>query len=176
MTRLIGRTAMVLTLLAAGGSAPQVSADQSAYFYNPTPPRLGINFQFVQWPVRGYYVQYVHARISSIIRLAKERQLDLDGPENLDLKRLNLSEEMALIKQLSLYPEVVENSARFLEPHRLPYYLTELASAFHSYYKHHRIIQDDLGLAQARYHLVKAIRVVVGNGLGLLGVSAPEQM
>jgi arginyl-tRNA synthetase len=123
-----------------------------------------------------YYVQYAHARISSIIRLAKERQLDLDGPENLDLKRLSLSEEMALIKQLSLYPEVVENSARFLEPHRLPYYLTELASAFHSYYKHHRIIQDDLGLAQARYHLVKAIRVVVGNGLGLLGVSAPEQM
>ena len=123
-----------------------------------------------------YYVQYVHARISSIIRLAKERQLELDGPKNLDLKRLSLSEEMALIKQLSLYPEVVENSARFLEPHRLPYYLTELASAFHSYYKHHRIIQDDLGLAQARYQLVKAIRVVVGNGLGLLGVSAPEQM
>ena len=123
-----------------------------------------------------YYVQYAHARISSIIRLAKERQLDLDVLENLDFKRLSLPEEMALIKQLSLYPEVVENSARFLEPHRLPYYLTELASAFHSYYKHNRIIQDDLGLAQARYHLVKAIRVVVGNGLGLLGVSAPEQM
>jgi arginyl-tRNA synthetase len=123
-----------------------------------------------------YYVQYAHARISSIIRLAKERQLDLDTPENLDLKRLNLPEEMALIKQLSLYPEVVENSARFLEPHRIPYYLTELASAFHSYYKNHRIIQDDLGLAHARYHLVKAIRIVVGNGLGLLGVSAPEQM
>jgi arginyl-tRNA synthetase len=70
----------------------------------------------------------------------------------------------------------VENSARFLEPHRLPYYLTELASAFHSYYKHHRIIQDDLGMAQARNYLVKAIRLVVGNGLALLGVSAPEQM
>jgi len=123
-----------------------------------------------------YYVQYAHARISSIIRLAKEQQLDLDNPENLDLERLNLPEEMALIKQLSLYPEVVENSARFLEPHRLPYYLTELASAFHSYYKHHRIIQDDLGMAQARYYLVKAIRLVVGNGLALLGVSAPEQM
>jgi arginyl-tRNA synthetase len=123
-----------------------------------------------------YYVQYAHARISSIIRLAKERQLDLDDPENLDLERLSLPEEMALIKQLSLYPEVAGNSARFLEPHRIPYYLTELASAFHSYYKHHRIIQDDLGLAQARFHLVKAIRIVVSNGLGLLGVSAPEQM
>jgi arginyl-tRNA synthetase len=123
-----------------------------------------------------YYVQYAHARISSIIRLAKERQLDLEVPENLDLERLSLPEEMALIKQLSLYPEVVESSARFLEPHRLSYYLTELASGFHSYYKHHRIIQDDPGLAQARYHLVKAIRLVVGNGLALLGVSAPEQM
>jgi arginyl-tRNA synthetase len=123
-----------------------------------------------------YYVQYAHARISSIIRLAKEQQLDLDGTENLDIKRLILPEEMALIKQLSLYPEAVENSARFLEPHGIPYYLTQLASAFHSYYKHNRIIQDDFGLARARYHLVKAIRIVVGNGLGLLGVSAPEQM
>lgn len=123
-----------------------------------------------------YYVQYAHARISSIIRMAEERQLDLDDPENLDINRLTLPEEMALIKQLSLYPEVVENSARFLEPHRIPYYLTQLASAFHSYYKHHRIIQDDLDLARARYHLVKAIRIVIGNGLALLGVSAPEKM
>ncbi|MEJ2364457.1 MAG: arginine--tRNA ligase [Deltaproteobacteria bacterium] len=123
-----------------------------------------------------YYVQYAHARISSIIRLAEERQLDLDGSEHIDLARLSSSEELALIKQLSLYPEVVENSARFLEPHRIPYYLTQLASAFHSYYKYNRIIQDDLDLARARYHLVKAIRIVVGNGLVLLGVSAPEQM
>jgi arginyl-tRNA synthetase len=123
-----------------------------------------------------YYVQYAHARISSIIRLAGEQKLALDEKEKLDFNRLNLSEEMALIKQLSLYPEVVENSARFLEPHRIPYYLTQLASAFHSYYKHHRIIQDDLALAQARFNLVQAIRVVIRNGLGLLGVSAPEKM
>lgn len=123
-----------------------------------------------------YYVQYAHARISSIIRLAEQRKLVLDDPEGLDTSRLTLPEEMALIKQLSLYPEVVENSASFLEPHRIPYYLTQLASAFHSYYKHHRIIQDDLGLARARYHLVKAIRIVIRNGLGLLGVSAPEKM
>ncbi len=123
-----------------------------------------------------YYVQYAHARISSIIRLAEEQKLALDEKEKLDFNRLNLPEEMALIKQLSLYPEVVENSARFLETHRIPYYLTQLASAFHSYYKHHRIIQDDLALAQARFNLVQAIRVVIRNGLGLLGVSAPEKM
>jgi arginyl-tRNA synthetase len=123
-----------------------------------------------------YYVQYAHARISSIKRLAQERQLDLEDQTNLDLNRLDLPEEIALIKQLSLYPEVVENSARYFEPHRIPYYLTELASAFHSYYKHHRIIQDDLSLAQARFYLVQAIRLVIRNGLELLGVSAPEKM
>ena len=123
-----------------------------------------------------YYVQYAHARISSIMRLAEEQKLALDAKEKLDFNRLNLPEEIALIKQLSLYPEVVDNSARFLEPHRIPYYLTQLASAFHSYYKHHRIIQDDLALAQARFNLVQAIRVVIRNGLGLLGVSAPEKM
>ena len=123
-----------------------------------------------------YYVQYAHARISSIKRLAQERQLELEDRSNLDLDRLNLPEEIALIKQLSLYPEVVESSARHLEPHRIPYYLTQLASSFHSYYKHHRIIQDDLNLAQARFYLVQMIRIVIRNGLDLLGVSAPEQM
>jgi arginyl-tRNA synthetase len=123
-----------------------------------------------------YYVQYAHARISSIKRLGQERQLDLEDQTNLDLGRLDLPEEIDLIKQLSLYPEVVENSARFLEPHRIPYYLTQLAAAFHSYYKHHRIIQDDLGLAQARFYLAQAIGIVIRNGLELLGVSAPEKM
>ncbi|UCE82947.1 MAG: arginine--tRNA ligase [Deltaproteobacteria bacterium] len=123
-----------------------------------------------------YYVQYAHARICSISRLAEERQLDLADEKTLELNRLELPEELALIKQLSLYPEVIESSARFLEPHRIPYYLTQLASAFHSYYKHHRIIQEDLALAKARFHLVQAIRIVIRNALELLGVSAPEKM
>ena len=111
-----------------------------------------------------------------MFRLAEERQLPLDEPKDLELHRLSLPEELALIKQLSLYPEAVENSARFLEPHRIPYYLHQLASSFHSYYNHHRIIQDDTALARARLYLVQAIRIVIGNGLGLLGVSAPEKM
>ena len=120
-----------------------------------------------------YYVQYAHARISSLIRLAEERNRALDTP---DLERLVLPEEMSLIKQLSLFPEVVEDSARFLEPHRLTYYLTQVASTFHSYYNHHRMIQEDTHLARARVFLAQAVRIVLRNGLELLGVLAPEKM
>ena len=123
-----------------------------------------------------YYVQYAHARICSVMRVAEELQLDFSDQTKLKLDLLGLPEEIGLIKQLSIYPEVVESSARFLEPHRNPYYLTQLASAFHSYYKHHRIIQDDMDLARARFQLAKAVRIVIRNGLGLLGVSAPEEM
>jgi arginyl-tRNA synthetase len=120
-----------------------------------------------------YYVQYAHARICSLMRLAEERHLHL---EDSDLAPLNLPEEMALIRELSLFPEVVENSARFLEPHRITYYLTQLASTFHSYYNHHRMIQDDTDLARARLYLAEAVRIALRNGLELLGVSAPEKM
>ena len=123
-----------------------------------------------------YYVQYAHARICSVMKVAEERQLEFNDQTKLQLDLLELPEEIGLIKQLSIYPEVVESSARFLEPHRIPYYLTQLASAFHSYYKHHRIIQDDMDLARARFQLAKAVRIVIRNGLGLLGVSAPEKM
>jgi arginyl-tRNA synthetase len=123
-----------------------------------------------------YYVQYAHARINSIIRLAEERGLLLNDQASMQLQVLKLPEEMSLIKQLGLYPEVVENSARFLEPHRLPYYLTQLASTFHNYYNHYRIVQDDETLASARVYLIQAIRIVLRNGLELLGVSAPEKM
>jgi arginyl-tRNA synthetase len=120
-----------------------------------------------------YYVQYAHARICSLMRLAEERHLPLEGSH---LSRLNLPEELALIKELSFFPEVVENSARFLEPHRITYYLTQLASTFHSYYNHHRMIQDDTDLAQARLSLAGAVRIALRNGLELLGVSAPDKM
>jgi len=120
-----------------------------------------------------YYVQYAHARISSVIRLAAERNLALDTA---DLERLALPEELSLIKQLSLFPEVVEDSARFLEPHRITYYLTQVASTFHSYYNHHRMIQEDTDLARARLFLAQAVRIVLRNGLEFLGVLAPAKM
>ena len=85
-------------------------------------------------------------------------------------------EEQALIKRLLHYPEVVRGAARAHEPHRIAFWLQELAGAFHPYYKAHRVIQDDQRLMFARLALCTAVGRVVANGLDLLGVTAPESM
>lgn len=126
-----------------------------------------------------YYVQYVHARISNILRKAEERgytriSWDDDFPE-----RINLEEEIALIKLMARYPEVVGQSALLMEPHRIPFYLKDLAGAFHAYYHDrdkHMVVSDDARLSAARLYLVSAIRIIIRNGLSLMGVSAPEIM
>jgi arginyl-tRNA synthetase len=126
-----------------------------------------------------YYVQYVHARISNILKKAAERgYTEFSWSEDL-AERINLPEEMDLIKVMARYPEVVEHSARLMEPHRLPFYLKELAGAFHTYYhdrERHQVVSDDAGLSAARLYLVSAIRIIIRNGLTLMGVTAPEIM
>lgn len=122
-----------------------------------------------------YYVQYGHARISSVLREAEKAGLPgpyLDAPVEL----LDLDEEFALLRQLALFPEVVESSALAYEPHRIPAYLQNLAGELHSYYNKYRIIGEDRPLSQARLAVVSAIRMVLANALGLLGVAAPERM
>ncbi len=122
-----------------------------------------------------YYVQYGHARISSVLREGEKAGYPgpyLDAPVEL----VNLGEEISLLKKLALYPEVVEASALAYEPHRIPAYLQNLAGELHSYYNKYRIIGEDRPLSQARLALVSAIRVVLANALGLLGVAAPERM
>lgn len=123
-----------------------------------------------------YYVQYAHARISSIIRMAEERGIPLPRFEEVPLWKLSIPEEMQLIKAAVRYPEVVMGAASALEPHRLTFYLNDLAGIFHSYYNRHRVISDDLELTAARLFLVKSLRIVLRNCLGLLGVSAPDRM
>jgi arginyl-tRNA synthetase len=93
-----------------------------------------------------------------------------------NLQPLTLPEEQSLIKRLLQFPHVVEGAARALEPHRIAYYLQELAGLFHPYYNRYRVISDDLGLTQARLALAAGVGQVVRNGLDLLGVSAPEKM
>jgi arginyl-tRNA synthetase len=123
-----------------------------------------------------YYVQYAHARIRSIARQAAEQGIAIPAWEAIDTAVLTDPEEQALIKRLLHYPEVVRGAARALEPHRIAFWLQELAGAFHPYYKTHRVIQDDRRLMLARFALCAAIGQTVANGLALLGVSAPETM
>ncbi len=124
-----------------------------------------------------YYVQYCHARIKSIIAFAREK--DIEVPETVSpaaLEALNVREEIEIIKHLGMFEEVVERSAAGMEPHRITFYLMELAGMFHPYYNRNRVVTDDAGLTAARLLLCNAVGNVVANGLKLLGVEAPAKM
>ena len=123
-----------------------------------------------------YYVQYVHARISSIVRKAQERGISNIVWNDAAISRLNEPEEIELIKTMARYPEIVKCSAENMEPHRITYYLMNLASAFHTYYNKHRVLTDEAELTLGRLYLVIAVKKIIRNGLALLGVSAPEKM
>lgn len=123
-----------------------------------------------------YYVQYAHARLASVFRQPGAHGLADQEPDPSLYSLLSLPEELELAKKLASYPETVEGAALFLEPHRITYFLTELASQLHSYYNKHRFISDDLNLTKARLALVRGVKTVLAHGLGLLGVSAPETM
>jgi len=123
-----------------------------------------------------FYVQYAHARVASLFRTAAEQRIALPPWDQVDFRPLRLPEEQSLIKRLLQYPGVVASAARAREPHRVAYYLTELAGLYHPYYKAHRVITEDRALTLARLGLSAAVGQVVRNGLGLLGVSAPESM
>jgi arginyl-tRNA synthetase len=123
-----------------------------------------------------YYVQYAHARICSILRNADEQDQEIPRYDEVDLRNLKLPEEVNLIKAVTRFPEVIEGAALALEPHRLTFYLNDLAALFHSYYNKYRVLSDDEGLSRARLFLIKSILTVLKNALRLLGVSAPERM
>jgi arginyl-tRNA synthetase len=123
-----------------------------------------------------YYVQYAHARIRSIRRQLAEQSIEVPPWSSVSLAALGLPEELAIMKRLVGYPELVAGAARALEPHRIAYWLHELAGLFHPYYRAHRVIQPDRDLMFARLALCAAVGDVLRSGLGLLGVSAPESM
>ncbi len=123
-----------------------------------------------------YYVQYAHARLCSVEKQAEERGIKMPVADSVDFGLLKLPEEKNIMKQLALYPITIEGSARALEPHRITFYLQNLAGLLHNYYFHHRIITDDKPLTDARLVLMKGVRQVIKNALGILGVSAPEKM
>ncbi len=123
-----------------------------------------------------YYVQYVHARIASILGKGNEKGLQALESDDAALERLTQPEEIRLIKTMGRFVEVIKNSALLMEPHRITYYLVDLASSFHNYYNKHRVLTDDRQLTTGRLYLVLAVQKIIRNGLSLLGVSAPERM
>ncbi|MDI6840806.1 MAG: arginine--tRNA ligase [bacterium] len=125
-----------------------------------------------------YYIQYACARISSILRLAKEKGIEevRPQPESAILSLLSTPEELLLIRKLIHFPEIIELASLELSPHFIPFYLIELATLFHNFYEKHRVISDNMPLTQARLTLVSAVRQVLSNSLSLIGITAPERM
>ena len=124
-----------------------------------------------------YYIQYAHARIASVFRQLAERSLawnDTNGRAN--MAGLVEPQEGALMTTLSRYPEVIELAANNRAPQHLVHYLRELANDFHTYYNAHVFIVDDAGTRDARLALCVATKIVIANGLTILGVSAPDSM
>lgn len=123
-----------------------------------------------------YYIQYAHARICSIQKNCVEEDVVLGDISSLPFEALKDKEEVALMKQLSIFPEMIEGAVRNNEPHRMATYLQDLASAFHSFYGQCRVLTEDVDVTQARLGLLNATQVVLKNGLGILGLSVPKEM
>lgn len=123
-----------------------------------------------------YYVQYAHARICSILRNADEKGIPIPLPDEVDPSLLVLPEERELIRSMAALPEVLENVALAMEPHRVTTWLRDIATILHSYYFQHRVLSGDAALTRARMGLVIGVRTVLSEALSLLGVSAPERM
>ena len=159
----------------------EVGPDPCRYFFLSRSPESQMEFdlelakkQSSENPV--YYIQYAHARISSILRLARDREIDYGKG---DLSLLGHEAELALIRKMVTLPELIESMARSLEPHHLPHYAVELATAFHWFYERCRVVSsapEDLELTRARLRLVEAAKFVLARCLNLMAMEAPEEM
>ena len=159
----------------------EVGADAARYFYVLRKSDQHLDFdlelaksQSNENPV--YYVQYAHARIASVLKRAEEGAGEGERTGFGRVERLAERHELELLKTLSRYPEVLEAAADACEPHQVAHYLRDLATAFHSFYNAHTILAEEEDLKRSRLTLAEATRRVVADGLGLLGVHAPETM
>ncbi len=123
-----------------------------------------------------YYVQYAHARICRLFETAVDQKVDILDLETADFGELNFDQEVTLITALQRFPEVVEKAAKNFEPHQITYYLKDVATAYHSYYNSHKVLDAPETKRHAMLALCKATQQVIKNGLGIIGVGAPESM
>jgi len=159
----------------------EVGVDAARFFFMMRKPDSQLEFDLdlatkesQENPV--YYVQYAHARVCSIVRQAVEKGVALPTTADADLSLLVEPEEVGLLKQMGSFPTLIESCAMDLEPYRVIFYLMELAGLFHSYYNKHKVISDDSALSRSRLCLISGLGTVFGNGLKLVGLSAPEKM
>jgi len=159
----------------------EVGSDAARYIFLTRRPDSHLDFdldvakeQSRENPV--YYVQYAHARLASLFREAESRGIAVPSKERVDLSLLDLEEEQTIIKALAKYPEVVEEAALAYEPHRLTFYLQDLAGLLHNYYFKHRVITEDASRTSSKLFLLKQVKTVIQSALKILGVNAPERM
>jgi len=175
LVRISKRSGDIITLREV---VDEVGADACRFFFASRSADSQMDFdlelakkQSADNPV--YYVQYAHARIASILRLAQQRGIDYaDG----DVSLLTTEPELTLIRKILLLPEMVEVVAHTLEPHHLAYYAQDLATVFHSFYKQCRVVSQNETLTKARLKLVEAAKIVLARTLHLMGMTAPERM
>ncbi|MEX2600908.1 MAG: arginine--tRNA ligase [Balneolaceae bacterium] len=156
----------------------EVGPDVTRFFFLMRSPSTHLEFDIAQAKEAGeknpvFYLQYAHARIESILRKSNEAGGFSGEP---DLTLLVHETEIRLIKEMIRFPEVVQSAAVSQEPHRLIQFLNELASSFTSFYHDCRIIGEEPGLMHARSELAKGVAQVLADGLGILGIDAPDQM
>jgi arginyl-tRNA synthetase len=159
----------------------EVGADAARYTLLARSPDSPIDFdievvtrQTLDNPV--YYVQYAHARIASLVRMAEEKGVKLRKLQKVNFEELTQEAELDLLRRLAEFPETVELAAEALAPHRLTRYAEEVAADFHRFYTECRVLTEDEGVTQARLWLSLATKQVVATALSLIGVSAPESM
>ena len=163
----------------------RVGSDAVRYFYLLRSPDTTIEFDLELAVTQGnenpvYYAQYAHARLSNVEATASERHPDL--PDQADVSLLTQPWELDVARQLAFWPDVVEDATVLLEPHRIPYYVHDLATAVHRFYhagnaeSQYRVVVDDPKLTRARLELARAARHTLKTALELMGVSAPERM
>lgn len=157
----------------------EVGVDAARFFYLLRSFHTHLDFDLTLAKTQArtnpvYYIQYVHARICSIFREAEVRGEPLAAHPPLSI--LSFPEEVRLMKSVARFPDVVSESAKAREPHRIPFYLLEVADLFHAFYQRHRFLGETPERTQARLALAFAVKTVVGSGLSLIGVTAPERM
>jgi len=157
----------------------EVGGDVVRYFFIMRSMNSHLNFdldlaadQSEKNPV--YYIQYAYARISNIINNGKSKHIDIDG--NFDSRLLVNTAEISLIKSLYEFPEIMKKTLNTLEPQSIANHLHDIASEFHKFYAKCRVITDDVELTKSRIHLIKSVKIVLANGLNILGIQAPEKM